>query len=388
MKSVGITVAIDGYRLVAEPKTSGAVYAAELIQALINQNDIDRIYILLSSKPDQNFTFKNLLHQKKALAIYPQKPANPETSTLGNIKWIQIQIPNLLSKHAVGISYYIAPYHQTPILIPKTTRVATIIHDFCGLKRNSGYHPLMKQFYVHIFNFISAWLRADILIPISDFTRKDTLKFMPGRSRRITKPLLNAVTTPPISDGFPCSLMETHQLRENQFFLAYAGGGIRKGVDLTLKAYSIYRSMGGERKLVLIGRPNVDLLPDRNWLKTHSDHVHIVTQISDNERDCLYKYSTALIFPSRCEGFGYPLVEAMRQGCPPIAWANTPAAEIIGATVPLMEKLDVKIVADAMQDIEKLSCKSRRELQLNLFKKSMKFSDQDFGSQLLSILKQ
>jgi len=42
-----------------------------------------------------------------------------------------------------------------------------------------------------------------------------------------------------------------------------------------------------------------------------------VSGINDLTRDALYRCAQALVFPSRCEGFGYPVLEAMFQGCPP-----------------------------------------------------------------------
>lgn len=383
---MGIVIAIDAFRLVAEPRTSGAVYVAEMAKALSQQADVDRIYLLLSSKPDENFVYAEVLLYRGVVAVWPEGQINPASSGVNNTLWIQIHVPRLIARQASDTKVFIAPYHQTPIIIPRSVRVATVIHDFCGLRKSSGYHPLSRRFYSHLFNFITAWVRADRLIPISDYTRRDILRLMRVRAGRLTPYLLNSVTTQPIDADSICDLMVSRDLVTRGFFLAYGGGGVRKGVDLTLKSYDQYRREGGTMKLVLIGQPSNDMLPEARWIEKYERDIVVVTQITDHERDSLYKGAIALIFPSRCEGFGYPLVEAMRQGCPPIAWADTPASEIVGNAIPLIEKLNITSVVGMMKRIEMLSENEQKTMRQSLYFESKRFEAHDFGKRLLSCL--
>jgi glycosyltransferase involved in cell wall biosynthesis len=281
--------------------------------------------------------------------------------------------------------FFIAPYHQTPLLIPKSIRVATVIHDFCGLKRSAGYHLLKKYFYLHLFSFATAWMRADKLIPISEYTRHDMLRLMRGVRARVTPPLPNAVTSEPVEDQAGGELMPGKGWDVGQYFLAYGGGGLRKGVDLTLSAFDRYRREGGRANLILIGRPTPKLLPG-GWEEKNSSAVLILERISNYERDVLYKNAVALIFPSRCEGFGYPLVEAMRQGCPPIAWINTPAAEIVGDCLPLLETISVPDIVTLMKMFESQSDEAKINMRKRLYIRSMRYADVEYGARLLFCL--
>jgi alpha-1,2-rhamnosyltransferase len=49
--------------------------------------------------------------------------------------------------------------------------------------------------------------------------------------------------------------------------------------------------------------------------------------------DFAYRHAAALLFPSRCEGFGLPLVEAMRYGLPVLA-SDIPVFREIGSDYP------------------------------------------------------
>ncbi|MEO8363813.1 MAG: glycosyltransferase family 1 protein [Ilumatobacteraceae bacterium] len=69
-----------------------------------------------------------------------------------------------------------------------------------------------------------------------------------------------------------------------------------------------------------------------------SDRVVRIGRVSPNDRDGLIKLSLALVFPSSYEGFGAPVLEAMKLGTPVIASNETALPEVIGAaglTLPL-----------------------------------------------------
>jgi len=57
--------------------------------------------------------------------------------------------------------------------------------------------------------------------------------------------------------------------------------------------------------------------------------VHLVV-LSDEEMQCAYTGASALVYPSRYEGFGLPLVEAMACSCPVITCNNSSLGEVAG----------------------------------------------------------
>jgi glycosyltransferase involved in cell wall biosynthesis len=382
---MGITIAIDAFRMIAEPKTSGASYVVELTKALAQLAEVDHIYLLFYAEPDKRFMFDDILALRGVVPVWPKKAVLPPSSVWRALLWIQFHIPRILRYRIPHVDFFIAPYHQTPLWIPKSIRVATVIHDFCGLKRRAGYHFLKKYFYLHLFSFTTAWLRADKLIPISEYTRHDMLRLMPRVQGRITSPLLNAVTSEPVENQAGKDLMCAKGWDFGEYFLAYGRGGLRKGVDLTLSAFDRYRREGGTANLILIGRPPPDMFPV-GWKEKNTSAVLILEGISNYERDVLYKNAVALLFPSRCEGFGYPLVEAMRQSCPPIAWINTPAAEIIGDCLPLLKAISVPDIVGLMRTFENQSDQAKISMQNRLYIQSMRYADSEYGARLLFCL--
>ena len=66
-------------------------------------------------------------------------------------------------------------------------------------------------------------------------------------------------------------------------------------------------------------------VPPKNW--------HYLGHVSDDELVWLYRHAQALLFPTKYEGFGFPMLEAMSLGCPVVASKVASLPEIGGEAV-------------------------------------------------------
>jgi glycosyltransferase involved in cell wall biosynthesis len=82
--------------------------------------------------------------------------------------------------------------------------------------------------------------------------------------------------------------------------------------------------------------------------------IRYVGQITDHEKDILMQHSTVFIFPSRYEGFGLPVFEAMAAGAPVITSNNSAMAELIINNEAL--KVDPNKVDEIVYAIKKILC--------------------------------
>ena len=84
-----------------------------------------------------------------------------------------------------------------------------------------------------------------------------------------------------------------------------------------------------------------------------SPRCRLLGRVADAERDLLYRNAEVLLFPSLYEGFGLPVLEAMRQGIPVIATRTSALPEVGGeAAIYVLDARDSEAMAGAIRRIQ------------------------------------
>jgi glycosyltransferase involved in cell wall biosynthesis len=100
-------------------------------------------------------------------------------------------------------------------------------------------------------------------------------------------------------------------------------------------------------KTVLVGEANPKIFGRLGYAAQSA--VVVAGRVSDAELKALYRHAVALIFPSRYEGFGIPLLEAMLCGCPIIASDMPSSREVAGGIAQFVPVGDLNALVDAME---------------------------------------
>lgn len=133
-------------------------------------------------------------------------------------------------------------------------------------------------------------------------------------------------------DWQPESATSTRLLPEAPFVLYPAADWPHKNHETLLRAIALLARAGRPEHLVLTGM----LTQRRDELATLAreleitDRVHFLGCVRRRDLIDLYASASALAFPSRFEGFGQPIVEAMQLGCPVIASRAAAVVETAG----------------------------------------------------------
>jgi glycosyltransferase involved in cell wall biosynthesis len=192
--------------------------------------------------------------------------------------------------------------------------------------------------------------RADVILSNSESTKKDFSKYLKVKEPKIKVTTLgsNAVDTgKAVAQYVDCVefvksswgyLPKTLRIASNDNYLLYVGGvDPRKKMEELVSAFNMLRARGEDIKLVLLGdtMTGVDSIANtevRQALSSSSylDDIVFLGFADENIKDWLYKNALAFVFTSRYEGFGLPVIEAMRYGTPVIAYRNEATFEVAG----------------------------------------------------------
>lgn len=92
-----------------------------------------------------------------------------------------------------------------------------------------------------------------------------------------------------------------------------------------------------EMKLIMAGAAWSAEMRSLHAGMAHKDDVLEARDISDEDLEALYSGAAALLFPSREEGFGWPILEAQACGCPVITTNRAPMTEVAGDAAILID---------------------------------------------------
>jgi glycosyltransferase involved in cell wall biosynthesis len=137
-------------------------------------------------------------------------------------------------------------------------------------------------------------------------------------------------------------------------YVLYLGGyDIRKNIQTLLKAFTYVRT-GYDIPLVLAGRLplkqssrfiDVSYFVDLMGL---SDLVQVLGEIEEDDKPAIYRMATTFIFPSRYEGFGLPVLEAMACGKAVVTTNAASLPELVGDAAFVVDPDDARHMAGAI----------------------------------------
>lgn len=150
---------------------------------------------------------------------------------------------------------------------------------------------------------------ATAMLTISEFSKREIVQRLQVDPSRVTVTLL-AADDLPLDDVQP-PLPEHAASVSGPFFLTVGGQEGRKNLRTLYEAMALLHAHGMTVPLLQCG-PGMS--PQTRALYGAAPWLTHVGYVSDEQLVSLYRRASALVFPSRYEGFGLPVLEAMRAG--------------------------------------------------------------------------
>lgn len=205
--------------------------------------------------------------------------------------WEVVGLPRRASAEAADIVH-----HPLPGLSPRLGRAQVVtVHDLAFELFPDLFAPAFRRWARRAHR--AAARRADAVIAVSRSTASEAIERWDLDPRKVLVAPHGPGHEPPSGGG-----------DEARHFLYVGDDEPRKNVGLALEAHRLYLQAGGKLPLVLAGSATA-----------RQRGVVIERRPSEAALDGLYAHAAALVHPSRHEGFGLTLLEAMSAGAPVIA---------------------------------------------------------------------
>jgi glycosyltransferase involved in cell wall biosynthesis len=251
---------------------------------------------------------------------------------LGKVWFEQVAFPRACV--AAGASLAHVPYWGPPLRSP--VPLVVTIHDMTTLIVRQYNRSLSARLYHALVT--GAAHGAGHVITDSQASKTDIVERLRLDPAKVTPIYLAAGPqyTPAEQSLVDMGVLRKYNLPD--FYVLYLGGyELHKNVHTLLLAYTyVIEALGEDYPLVLAGKRPEKVtahFPDYGRYIQElglQNHVRWIGYVDEEDKPAIYRNAEVFVFPSRQEGFGLPVLEAMACGTPVVASHSSSLPEIIG----------------------------------------------------------
>jgi glycosyltransferase involved in cell wall biosynthesis len=333
-------------------------FTYEILSRLVRDHPADRFIFIFDRKYSPRFIFGD--------NVEPVVTGPPARHPLSWHLWNQHMIPPVLKKFNASI--YVSPDGMVPLGI--STPVIPVIHDIAFHHRPDDIPFLKSVFYRR---FYPRYAREGArIMTVSQFSADDI-----ATSFNISPDKIDVVYNGAADEFYPDRGNSGDIIPDLEpdtpYFLFVSNISPRKNLPNMIRAFNICRDSGSPNAKLVIAGERFFLNSETDRLVRESDYradIIFTGCLGRDQLRRLYSNAMALLFVPWFEGFGIPVVEAMKCGTPVITSTETSLPEISGNAALLCNPADPAGIASAM-----IRVASDPELAADLSEKGFKNAD-------------
>lgn len=361
-----LKIGFDAKRIVRNGTGLGS-YGRTLVNDLASYPLELRLYA-----PDQgkDQLRQQIKEQENVRFCYPAPSHLPFSKTLWRSKGIVSDLKR------DGIQVFHGLSGELPIGIRQSgIKSVVTIHDLIFLRHPEFYHWIDTKIYA--WKFRQTIREADHIIAISECTKRDILTYGDVDERKISVIYQSCAPKFSVSQSVAPS---------DRYILSVGSIEARKNILLAVKALPY---LPEEVKLVIVGRhtsytDEVSAYAEKAGL---SHRIRIMHGVSDEALPKLYAEAEAFVYPSRYEGFGIPIIEAISCGLPVVACTGSCLEEAGGPDALYVDPDDAEAMARAIKQV--LRGDEGREARIERSQNYIKrFAGNDVAGQVVELYRQ
>ena len=339
-----ITIGLDAKRIVRNGTGLGS-YGRTLVRDLAAIDGLNlRLYAPDAGRDD-------LRSQVTGTFCYPEG-----FQPLGKSYWRTRGIVSQLVRD--GVQVYHGLSGELPIGLQKAgIRSVVTIHDLIFMRHPEWYSAADVKIYTQKFRH--AIEEADRIVAISECTRRDICELGDTGPEKVEliyqscSPRFSTMTVGSVPDDAAMKLIwyvHDYYGLPDRYILSVGTIEERKNALLALKALHY---LPDDLSLVLVGR-STDYV-QRLWEYAQEnglgDRLVMLHDVTDDHLPPIYRLAEAFVYPSRYEGFGIPIIEAIRMGLPVVACTGSCLEEAGGPHSLYVSPDDERAMAAAVGQV-------------------------------------
>ena len=319
-----MNIAFDAKRITNNATGLGN-YSRFVLEALTEYRPENR-YLLYSPSIGRPELYRELLEHRSVQLHTPHRAL----AFLGGSLWRNYSIPRLVREAKVDLFHGLS--NELPLGLYRAQRVGTVvtIHDLAFIRYPQYYKPIDRLLYRRKYG--ASARAADHVITVSEQTRRDVIDIFGVEEERVTTVYQGC------SERFaqiqPEEVAAARQaLRLPQRYMLFVGS-IEERKNLLLAVEALAQLQDKELHLVAVGRrtPYVQQVLDRARRLGVLSRLHLLHQVGATYLPGIYGGAEVFVYPSRFEGFGIPIIEALNSGIPVIGATGSCLEEAGGPT--------------------------------------------------------
>lgn len=267
-----------------------------------NERYTKNLFLALSKLREKNFEVKLLVDKNKVDKTTITFKNNIILKyIINNIQRLLFLIPKIVSNKKIDIvhSNYICPFY-------KNAKFVVTVHDL-SFKYFPQFFSIRERLIFKLLLPYSLNLSDAIIVP-SEFTKKELLRFYPKYSKKVGV-IYEGVDSifRKISKDTASKIIRQRFKPKNDFLLTINSKNPKKNINKVIEAYLKLKDKFPNLELVIVGG-------SKNIKKQYvnSSSIRILSHVSDLELNALYNLAKIFIYFSIYEGFGLPLIEALK----------------------------------------------------------------------------
>lgn len=328
-------------RLLISGKMEGiGWYTFEVVKRMVENHPEDEFILFFDRTPAEEFDFGP---NATNVVLSPQA-RHPILFRI----WFNWSVKRALQKYKPDVFFSPDGY----LSLTTDTPQVPVIHDL-----NFEHHPedLPNHFLKYYKTYFPKFAKtADRIITVSDYSKTDIVKTYGIDSEKI-----NAIWNGASDLFHPLNPEEKEKIRAvysngKPYYLFVGALHPRKNLRRLIKAYALLKTENPEdpTELVIVGAElwknagsDIDV-PE--YIKTH---IHFAGHLPLEQLAKVMAAAHVFVFVPYFEGFGIPLVEAMRSGVPIVTGNRTSLPEVAGNAAILCDPFSIEDIADKMQKL-------------------------------------